>query len=321
MRADASRSRLNCVVKKSINAKIGRRFRRIITNSPDGNPPWVSNIEDGDDLGLFTPTSAPWIVHANLATLIGGIRALLIQALHPGSLAGVAEHSRYEEDPLGRLAGTTRWLTILTFGSTQAIERESARVNGMHRKVVGEYQNHHGQTRNYAASDPSLLLWVHIAFTESFLTTHELFADVAIPGGADAYVGEWSKAVVPLGLREAPKTKLELTQAMDGYLQRGELVVDQRTLRVVKFIKRPPLSKTALFFYGFLFRAAVISISKEYRDLLGLKPGPQRFTIALTRLLLKLMRLAIGNHSPLEEAALRRHARLETPKTDPSAQL
>ena len=271
----------------------------------------------GDDFGLYAPTSAPWVVHANLATLIGGIRALLIQALHPGSLAGVAEHSRYEEDPLGRLAGTTRWLTILTFGSTQAIAKESARVNGMHKKVVGEYSDANGETKSYAAANHDLLMWVHLAFTNSFLTTHEMYSDVQIPGGADAYVAQWSKAVEPLGLSDAPVTKKQLNETLDGFYRRGELTISPQTLRVVEFIKRPPLSKTALFFYGFLFKAAVTSIEPKYRDLLGLKSGPKWIVVPTTRFLLKAMRLAIGKHSPLEEAALARHARLATAKATP----
>ena len=76
---------------------LGGRFRTILSGSPDA-PPWLEEVASGDDPGLFLPTDAPWIVHANMATLVGGVRALLMQALHPGTLAGVAQHSRYEKD-------------------------------------------------------------------------------------------------------------------------------------------------------------------------------------------------------------------------------
>ena len=33
--------------------------------------------------GYFLPSDAPWVVHADFGTLVGGIRALLMQALHP----------------------------------------------------------------------------------------------------------------------------------------------------------------------------------------------------------------------------------------------
>ena len=114
------------------------RFRRLLSGAPDGKPPWLEIIAAGDEPGLFTPDDAPWIVHADFGTLVGGIRALLVQALHPGTLRGVSEHSRYEEDALGRLAGTIRWLTVTTFGSHAAVAGEACRVNRLHERVVGK---------------------------------------------------------------------------------------------------------------------------------------------------------------------------------------
>lgn len=286
----------------------GKRFRRIITNSPDGVPEWLSQIESGNDLGLFKPTDAPWVVHGDLATLVGGIRALLMQALHPGSLAGVAQHSRYEQDPLGRLAGTTKWLTILTFGSKEAISQESARVNGMHKHVVGQYEDKPGNKKDYSASDQDLLLWVHIAFTDSFLVAHEFYGARPIPNGSDAYVSLWSKAVEPLGLTNAPQTRSELKltiQKFDPILR-----ADQSTLDVVKFIKKPPLSRAARFAYVIMFQAAAVTIEPKYLNILGIKVWPKYFVVPVTKLLLNFMRLALGGISPLEEAAITRHNRL-----------
>ena len=108
--------------------KLADSFRQTVSGNPQGRPAWVDEIANGDDLGLFGPDSAVWEVHGSVATLIGGIRALLLQAAHPAALAGVTEHSRYEVDPLGRLAGTTRWLTITSFGSTDVIQKEARRV-------------------------------------------------------------------------------------------------------------------------------------------------------------------------------------------------
>ncbi len=69
-----------------------------------GTPYWVKNIEAGDDVGFFGPSSASWAVHGGMPTMVAGIRALLMQTLHPGAMAGVHDWSRYKEDPLGRLA-------------------------------------------------------------------------------------------------------------------------------------------------------------------------------------------------------------------------
>lgn len=293
-----------------IQRYVSKRFRRIIANSPDGVPPWLDAVAAGDDAGLFLPTDAPWVVHGDLATLIGGIRALLMQALHPGTLAGVATHSRYESDPLGRLAGTTRWLTVTTFGSSQAIEAEANRVNRMHDRVTGTYLSGTGISRNYAASDPDLLMWVHIAFTNSFLTAHEYFGAEPIPGGADNYVAQWAKSVTQLGLTTAPKSKAELDQLIYDYYLKNELAINSSTAQVVEFIKNPPLPKVASFVYALLYQAAVASIPNTYRELLGLKALPMWFIRPLINGFLFVLAKAIGPESPIEEAAISRLKRI-----------
>ncbi len=140
-----------------VRDKTASGFRRIFSGEDDGAPEWVTQLRSGQDKGFFGPSSATWAVHGSLPTLVGGVRSLLMQALHPGALAGVDEHSRYEDDPLGRLAGTTQWLTVVTFGDTAMAERECERVRGIHRKVNGSYLNAQGQQKDYQATDSDLL--------------------------------------------------------------------------------------------------------------------------------------------------------------------
>jgi uncharacterized protein (DUF2236 family) len=303
------------VATNALQERFGTRFRRIITNTEDGVPPWMDAVESGETRGLYLPHDAPWVVHGDVATLIGGIRALLMQALHPGSLAGVEQHSRYEHDPLGRLAGTTKWLTIATFGSAEALATESARVNRMHDHVKGQYTTGHGETKSYKAADPDLLAWVHIAFTDSFLTTHELYGEDPIPGGSDEYVSQWSKSVAPLGLTRAPMSRAELKQEIKRYRDEGVLATSETTKRVVEFIRKPPLSKTALLAYDRMFDGAVASIPTEFQDMLGLKGKSLSVVGPITRGLLRTMRMALGPSSPMEDAAIARLIRIgELPK-------
>ena len=290
----------------ALQERFGTRFRRIITNTEDGVPPWMAAVESGETRGLYLPHDAPWVVHGDVATLIGGIRALLMQALHPGSLTGVEQHSRYEHDPLGRLAGTTRWLTIATFGSAEALEAESTRVNRMHDHVKGHYVTGAGVTKDYKAADPDLLAWVHIAFTDSFLTTHELFGEEKIPGGADEYVSQWSKSVVPLGLTNAPMSRAELKAEIKRYKDEGILSTNETTKQVVEFIRKPPLSRAALIAYDRMFDGAVASIPADLQEMLGLKGKSLNVAGPITRGLLRAMRLALGPISPLEVAAISR---------------
>ena len=288
-------------------------FREMVSGSPDGKPAWVKFIEEGDDEGYFGPESAVWQVHGSVATLIGGIRALLLQAAHPAALAGVATHSRYETDLLGRLEGTSRWLTITTFGSKAAISREGGRVNEMHKKVSGEYEKKDGTHAPYAARDPRFLLWVHCAFTESFLFSH-LACGYPIKEGADSYVREWRLSAEPLGLMNAPASVAELKSTMDDFMK-NELSYTPTTKMVVDFIAKPPFGKIALFFYRILFKAAVITLTDAERELLHLKK-PKQFWLQLAKFNLKLLKSALGNKPPSEDAARARIERLRNQKLD-----
>lgn len=244
------------------------------------------------------------MVHADLATLVGGVRALLMQALHPGSLAGVRSHSRYKDDPLGRLSGTIRWLTLTTFGSHEALANEAARVNRMHDKIRGSYQSASGKNRSYRAADPDLLRWVHVAFMDSFLRAHQHYSTRPIPGGADAYIRLWAHSVEPLGLTDVPMNETELLVCLESY--RSELTVNDDTRDVIQWLRHPPLPTASLPVYGLLFQAALASLPLEYRSMLGLNAQPVRLIRPVTTGFLKFLRFAIGPDSPIEDAAIAR---------------
>ena len=294
---------------------LSKRFRRLLSGAPDGTPPWLEVVARGDEPGLYVPTDAPWVIHRDFGTLVGGIRALLMQALHPAALTGVRDHSRYEKDPLGRLAGTIRWLTITTFASRGEVMREAQRVNRLHTRVTGEFETGQGDVRPYRAADPEFLLWVHVAFMESFLVAHQMYAATPIPAGdkatgADNYVAQWAASVEPLGLDSAPTTAADMNAIIDDLWTREVLVSSKSTQAVVSFIRRPPLPRLARPTYRLLFDAAVVSIRPEFRRLLGLRAKPRWLVIPATRLTLRILRAAIGPESPIEDAALDRLARI-----------
>ena len=287
-----------------------KRFRALLSNEPSGNPPWLEVIAAGDTGGLFMPTDAPWVVHRDFGTLVGGIRALLVQALHPGPVAGVTKHSRYQQDALGRLAGTIRWLTVTTFGSFEAAEKESMRVNRLHDRVKGTFDEADGRPREFKAADEDLLLWVHIAFTESFLIAHQMYSARELPGGADAYVSQWSRSVAALGLTKCPMTFAELEETIQVFADNGSLRVDKNTKDVIKFIKKPGLPWYARGIYRVLFAGAVVSLTPVERELLQLKTAPRWLVIPATRFTLRAVRWIIGPDSPIEDGALRRLRRV-----------
>ena len=295
-----------------VRAQIAAGFRRIVSGDPNGQPEWVRALRDGTDEGYFGPGSAPWAVHGSLPTLVGGIRALLLQALHPGALAGVTEHSRYEQDALGRLEGTTRWLTVVTFGDRAAADRECARVRGMHRKVSGNYTVS-GVEHSYSAMDPNLLRWVHVAFTDSFLATHERWG-APIPGGANAYVCDWAIAGELVGVTNPPRTRAELKDSLANY--EPYLIGDERTHATVDFIRNPPLPVAALPAYSILFAGAVSTLPQRYREMLGVPNLPEWAITPSVRALLAGMQFALGNNPPAMGAALERISRIDQAPAD-----
>jgi uncharacterized protein (DUF2236 family) len=280
----------------------------LLSGSSDGKPPWLKQVAEGEEAGLYLPNQAPWIVHADFATLVGGIRALLMQALHPGSLTGVRQHSRYKDDPLGRLAGTIRWLTVTTFGPIASNQKEADRVNRLHTRVKGEYQTAAGESRPYQAADKDLLLWVHVAFMDSFLRTHQNYSKRPIPGGADEYVRLWAASVKPLGLDVAPQSEVELLETLRGFEK--DLVVTDDTRDVIKWIKNPPLPLAAKPFYRLFFFAALASMPPSYQALIGERALPLWFVKWQTTNILRAMRIAIGDESPIEEASVARLRRI-----------
>ena len=292
----------------NLQSFLARKFVRLLSGSNDGKPPWLKQVADGEEVGLYLPNQAPWIVHADFATLVGGIRALLMQALHPGSLTGVRQHSRYKDDPLGRLAGTIRWLTVTTFGPIQSNQKEADRVNRLHTRVKGEYQTSTGESRAYQAADKDLLLWVHVAFMDSFLRTHQNYSKRPIPGGADEYVRLWAASVKPLGLDVAPQSEAELLETLRGFEK--DLVVTDDTRDVIKWIKNPPLPLLAKPFYRLFFYAALASMPQSYQALIGERALPLWFVRSQTTNILRAMRIAIGHESPIEEASIARLRRV-----------
>lgn len=292
---------------RALTRPLANRFRQTVSGSVDGTPPWAAAMLEGDDEGFFGPESAVWEVHGSLSTLVGGIRALLLQASHPAALTGVTDHSRYEEDPLGRLAGTTRWLTVTTFGSREVATREAGRVNALHKKVVGEYADRSGAARPYAARDPRFLLWVHSAFTDSFLKAH-LSLGYPLRRGADRYVAEWSQSAVPLGLATAPMSVAELEATLQEY-RTHELATIDATRRIVHFILNPPFNRAGLAFYRVLANAAIASLDDRDRERLGL-PKRSRAWLRLARLGLGILSVIVGKESPSQQLARQRIARV-----------
>jgi uncharacterized protein (DUF2236 family) len=247
--------------------------------------------------------------------MVAGIRALLLQTLHPGAMAGVHDHSRYREDPMGRLDGTVRWVMTTTFGDRAAAAAGSAFVSRLHEHVTGSYVDVRGTEQAYSANDPILLSWVHVAFTEAFLGAHRVWGG-EIPGGADAYVREWARSGELMGVADPPTSVAQLNQQLAAFT--ADAKPDERVAEAVRFLRRPPLPKNLRFAYRILFAGATASLSPQYRRLLGLR-RPWWPAISATRLLIWVLRGAVGEETPSERHARARIIRLSDAVGDSAA--
>ncbi|WP_189946299.1 oxygenase MpaB family protein [Streptomyces roseolus] len=179
------------------------------------------------DPGLFGPRSVTWQLHADPVMWIAGVRALYLQALHPVAVRGVMINSSFREDPWGRLMRTASFVGTLSYGTRDAAEAAGARVRRVHRLLK--------------VDDPALLLWVHCAEIDSYVTVARRSGLPLTGEPADRYVDEQrtSARLVGLDPTGVPATRAALTAYFDSV--RGELAAGEDALAVLDFLREPPV--------------------------------------------------------------------------------
>jgi uncharacterized protein (DUF2236 family) len=192
-------------------------------------------------------------VHADASMFVGGLRALLLQSLHPLAMAGVAQHSDYRGDPWGRLQRTSEFLAVTTFGAAPDAQRAVDKVRGIHRRVHGVAPD----GRSYRAGDPHLLEWVHIAEIDSFLLAHQLYgANPLDQAGRDGYVADTARVAGALGVIDPPRTEAELRARLEAF--RPELRSTTEARDAARFLLiTPPLPLLARAPYGVIAATSV----------------------------------------------------------------
>ena len=162
----------------------------------------------------FSDKDAIWRVHGDTSMFIGAIRALLLQALHPVALQAVREHAGFRRDFWGRFQRTSRYVALTTYGTVSDAERAIAAVRAIHCRVTGTTPD----GTPYAADDPHLLMWVHIAEVDSFLKAFQAFGtETLTPAKADEYIRQTGFVAAQLGVVDPPTTVTELAAIMESY--------------------------------------------------------------------------------------------------------
>lgn len=210
----------------------------------------------------FAPDSPVGRVHADASMFVGGLRALLLQSLHPLAMAGVAGHSGYRGDPWGRLERTATFIATTTFATAADAQAAIDRVRAVHDRVRGKAPD----GRPYRAGDPHLLTWVHAAEADSFLTAHQRFGERPLTGSeADEYVAQAARVARALGAVVVPETVAELRETIEAY--RPELELSAAAADTVRFLLgEPPLPGPARPPYALLAAGAVSTLPAWARE-------------------------------------------------------
>jgi uncharacterized protein (DUF2236 family) len=192
-----------------------------------------------DRLGFFGPGSVTWRIHTDPSYAVGGLRALMLQALHPVAMDGVARNSTgFKDEWWMRMTRTGQYMETVAFGSRTEARRMSARVRGYHRKLSGVEET---TGRAYRVDDPDLLLWVHNGAVDSLLSTARRAGLPLSDEDADAYVLEQMAAARLVGVPEdmAPRTVADL----DDYFEqiRPSLALTPAASEGVRRLFVPPM--------------------------------------------------------------------------------
>jgi uncharacterized protein (DUF2236 family) len=235
---------------------------------------FASGVPEGTrDDGFFGPASVTWRTSADLASPVAGLRSLLMQALHPLAMAGVDQHSGWRLDPVGRLAATSAYEAIVTYGDRASANRVAQRVQAIHSHVRGTDEV---TGRPYAAGDPALLLWVHAALVDSALAASALFGTPLGDADADAYVSEMRVAAEILGV---PRETIPASvAALDRYVAgvRPELRRTPAAAESMSYLLDPPgLDEDIAELWQDIRDAAVGALPDWARDMYGYpEPAP-----------------------------------------------
>ncbi len=218
----------------------------------------------------FDPASPIGRVHGDASMFIGGIRAILLQTLHPAAMTAVAEHSGYRGDMWGRLARTSRFIAVTTFGTADDAQRAVDAVHAIHGRVTGTMPD----GTPYAASDPHLLMWVHVAEIDSFLLAHQTYGKRPLDqAGRDEYVAQTAEVARRLGVVDPPTTEAELAATLAAF--RPELgATDHARDAVAYLLWRPELPLPLRPAYGVLMAAAIGLMPRWTRRELRLPSTP-----------------------------------------------
>jgi uncharacterized protein (DUF2236 family) len=250
----------------------GARPRR----DPEVDSPPVRWGRVGDP-GLFGPGSVTWKVNREGVLLFGGGRALLLQVAHPSVAAAVAEHSRYDVDPWGRLLRTLRVVTLITFGDGATSERAARDLRRVHAAIAGT----RADGTVYRAAQPDLLLWVWATLVQSSLLVYTRYVGDLTPAEIESFYSEQQRFAMACGVPDGrwPEGYEAFAAYFDGTVGDG-LAVGAQARRIADAVLRPrvpaPLALPMRPSFELLRLTTIGLLPPSLREDYGLAWGPVR---------------------------------------------
>jgi uncharacterized protein (DUF2236 family) len=248
-----------------LRLKLVEQVRGVFNDVESGQQP----VPPSDE-ALFARDTPIRMVHADIvAMMVGGIRGLLLQMLHPHALQGVLDHSNFRSDMHGRLRRTARFIAVTTFGHRDDAQAAIGRVNRIHAAVGGTLPD----GSPYSASDPRVLAWVHVAEATSFLAAYLRHVRPDMPGAEqDEYYRQFAVIALALGADPVPTNRAE-AEAIFREL-RSDLAASTAAREVADLVltQRPKGAPPAV--QALLGAEAVALLPPFARSMLGLeRPG------------------------------------------------
>ncbi len=262
--------------------------------------------------GLFGPHSITWELNREMVLYLGGMRALLLQLAHPAVARGVATHSRYRQDPMGRALRTFRTVQTLLFGTPEAVREAAERTFRIHGYVRGEV-NIVGSPRSFTARDEDLLLWVYATLVDSAMLAYETFLK-PLPRAIWEQAYEEGKRIAQLfgiSLETLPPTLTDFEQYFRSMLESDVLEVTDEARDIVQALFREVLWLRAMAPLNRLLAAAMLP--ERFREAFNL-PWSTRHRVTFS-LLQQSTRLLVPHlppvlrHLPAARRAVKRISR------------
>ncbi len=187
--------------------------------------------------GYFDDTSAIRRIGRESVLMLGGPRALLMQAAHPLVAAGIVDHSGYGTDPWRRLARTMTALYTIVFGTREQADRMGALTRHAHLRVRGD---RNGQA--YSASDPELMLWVHATLVDTGLAMYETYVGRVPAAVAEEFYAQMQVVGTVFGLPKHahPETLADFRAYLRRMLE-TRLQIGADALAVAETVLEPPV--------------------------------------------------------------------------------